>query len=188
MFQRMLAATAVYFVLSSAAVSAEAPRACSASPKVDYELIVVAGAVGKAERDRIVVRVHGDGCVVVRRPWFQHQPGEYELRLTATERDALHQTMDVDALRALRQDTLLVQAAARRSDESQVHDLVADADLHVLYWRDGEERRQLALDDALDAARRQPQAADVNRFARAVRALQALAQRDGKRMDAENAP
>ena len=63
-----------------------------------------------------------------------------------------------------------------------------DADVFTLQWHDGGKSRQLVARNPLEAAARQPKAAEVNRVAEAIGALRALASRPGKRVGAEGTP
>ena len=175
-------------LLAGMAASASAASACAESSPLVFAMSVQAGAVGPGADDRIEVHVHEDGCVAVHRPWFLRDPGVHELRLNAEERQALLNEVDVAALQGIDQRALTAQGAAQPRDADGVRYHATDVDRRVFYWREGEELRNLTFDGDLEAATTRAQAPAGTAFARAARALQALAQRPGKRVDAGSTP
>jgi len=181
--------------VSLASSPSSAGRACAGSLAVAYELTIESGVVRGGVESRSVVRVHDDGCVAIERPWFLRDAGTFELRLDAAEREALRRRVGVDALRDVAQDSLQAQTQAPRIDGASVDAKHAgvvfhntDPDTYTLQWRDGGQTRRLVASDVLDAADHAPKTVALNRVADAIRALQALGARQGKRIAAGSAP
>lgn len=168
---------------------ASAATACEGSARPTLSLSIVSGALRGADHERLFVSVHDDGCVVVQRPWYLRQSGQYEIRLDAAEWEALRAEIALDALRGVSADSLRREAKAaealakREEGEPEIEFHALDADVFALRWREGEVQRELVWADVLDAADRQPKSAGINALASTVRALQPLLQRDGKRVD-----
>lgn len=171
-----------------APLSSAAGAVCDGSSPPMLALSIVSGALRGAEHERLRVSVHEDGCVAVQRPWYLRGAGHYEIRLDAEEWQSLRRQVAVEALRgvsedSLRQDAKAALALAKRQDgEPEVEFHAPDADVFALRWREGGVQRELVWADVLDEADRHPKSSGVNAFANAVRALQPLLQRDGKRV------
>jgi len=184
-----VSAFAVFCACLLAWSSASAATACQGSAPPALTLSIVSGALRGAEHERVRVSVHDDGCVALQRPWYLRDAGQYEMRLDAAEWLSLRAEIALDALRgvsadSLRQETKAAAALAKRQDgEPQIEFHAIDADVFTLQWRAGGVQRELVWADVLNQADRQPKSKGINAFAKAVRALQPLLQRDGKRVD-----
>jgi hypothetical protein len=168
--------------------SASAASACAASPPVLIALSVEAGAVGGTPAARFEVSVHEDGCVAVHRPWFLRDAGTYESRLGTDEQRTLLDLIDIAALRSVDQSALDAETESQQRAANGVRYTTIDADRRVLQWRDGDRLRTLTYVGEVDAAADRSGAVASATFVRAARALQALAQRDGQRIDTGSAP
>jgi hypothetical protein len=162
--------------------------ACAGSPGPLLALSIVSGALRGAEHEQLQVRVHEDGCVAVQRPWYLREAGQYALHLDAAELAALRRQVGLERLRAISTESLQrerrqAQSAAKAAGSGaavEYHD--PDGDRFVLQWQEGGVQRQLAWRSLLDEAARHPKSVELGAFADAVRALQPLLRRQGKRI------
>ena len=84
---------------------------------------------------------------------------------------------------SLRREAKAAETRAQgRDGASQPEFHALDADVYALQWREGDAQRELVWTDVLNQAERHPESAGLNALARAVRALQPLLQREGKRI------
>ena len=182
------AVAAVFLALPLAAPAATV--ACPDSPPAAFELSVGSGVMRDGQESRIEVRAHADGCVAVHRPWFLRDAGDYELRLGAQEWTALQSAVAPDELGKVDPQRLGEQTSDvwKETPAGAVVFADPDADVFTLRWRDGGKSHQLVARNPLQAAARQPKAAELNRVAEAIGALRALASRAGKRVGAEGTP
>lgn len=185
---RAVSVIAVLWACLLIAPLSSAGAACDGSSPPTLALSIVSGALRGADYERLRVSVHEDGCVAIQRPWYLRGAGQYEIRLDVEERQSLHRQVAVGALRgvdhaSLQREAKAARALAKRQDgEPEVEFHTPDADVFALQWREGDTHHELVWADVLDEADRHPKSAGVNAFANAVRALQPLLERDGKRV------
>lgn len=183
------AVAACLLVLPLAAPAAP-PVPCPDSPPASLSLSVSSGVIHDGTESRLEVHVHADGCIVVHRPWYLRDAGDFELRLAAAEWAALQRTIATDELGKIDQERLSTQTAMvwKEAPTDAVVFADPDADVFTLHWHDGGRSRQLVARNPELAAARRPDDVSLNRVAGAIGALRALAARAGKRGGAEARP
>lgn len=182
----ILAACVCAFLLWCVPSAASAAAGCDGASPPLVGLSMVSGAFRGAEHERITVRVHENGCVLLRRPWYWREAGVYEIRLEPAEWEALRAELALEALRGVSAESLRREAEAldkREAGSTAIEYRALDADAFALHWREGEVQRELVWADLLEDAERHPQAAGINALASTVRTLQSLLQREGKRIE-----
>ena len=177
-------------VLALPLAAPAATVACANSPPASFELSIGSSVMRDGEESRIEIHAHADGCVAVHRPWFLRDAGDYELRLGAQEWATLQTTVAPDELGKIDPQRLGAQTggAWKEAPADAVVMADLDADVFALQWRDGAVSHRLVARNPQQAAARQPKAVEVNRVAKAIGALRALAARADKRVGAEGAP
>ncbi len=172
-----LAHSLLLCTLLLAPLLASASTPCGGDPLLT--LTVTAGEAVVAKDRQLIVRVHDDGCVVLHRPVFYRDAGDYQLRLEPAQWQALRQQIDAlggfDAAKT--HADVRTRQAQRRKDGAAATMAIVDADRFALVWRIGSKQERADWYGLHDEAEQFPQIEALGRLSRTVAALQALALR-----------
>lgn len=157
---------------------APAAAPCAGDPLL--MLTVTAGEAVVAKDRQLIVQVHDNGCVLLHRPAFYRDAGDYQLQLSAADISALRQQIDTlgsfDAAK-LRFE-VGVKQAGRRKDGSATALEIVDADRFELSWRIGGKSAHADWSGLHEYAEQFPDIEALGRLSRTSSQLQKLAQRE----------
>jgi hypothetical protein len=172
--------------LAGLALSLAAPAAepCQTNAPVWLTLTITAGALAPGMDRDTVVRLHANGCAVVRRPAYLRGAGDYRVALDAAAMKSLRGSATAESLRRfdakqvrLELSTLQKSGNAQQPSDRSGLFFVLDADRYELRWQEGTAEGSASWDGLPDYAKAYPEVAALQAFAEVAASLQAIAQR-----------